>query len=279
MAKWKSIKSQVLASTHQDAQGESQTVECLNRLAALFSKNGRMPLHQHHDMTLDSVGHIENFRVIPDGADSEHWVLVGDVSFRDIDIDEALRGFSYSITDQLVGSSKPSAAVFLPYPYYNDTSLLSDLTEGQPDIAAGAWRKKGADPNQISLIIGFVLFIAAPAYTNYWNSTIGPLLSKLRGSLTKVQSVEFCQTLTGPRGETCAAYFIPPRGGSTDLITLSLVVDALERANTFIHADSLARERGVYLVKLSYYGSRYEIASLQYLDGSVVYHRVPDASS
>lgn len=279
MGKWKSIKGQVLASTRLDSQGESQTIESLNRLAALFSKHGRMPLHQHHDMTLESVGHIENFSVIQDGTDPSHWVLIGDVSFRDVDLDEALRGFSYSITDQLVGNKKPSAAVFLPYPYYNDTSLLSDLTKDQPNIAAGAWRKKGADPDQISLIVGFVLFIAAPAYTNYWNSTLAPLFSKLRSSLTKVRSVEFCQTLTGLRGETYAAYFIPPRGGSTDLITLPLVVDALERITTFINVDPLAQERGVHLVKLSHHGSRYEITSVQYLDGSIVYHKAPDASS
>lgn len=272
MGNWKFLKGQVLASTRPDSQGESHTYDSLSRLASLFSSKSRLPLHQRHDMALETVGHVENFLVVPDAEDPAHWVLVGDVTFRDIEIDEALRGFSYSVTDRLVGDENPLASAFLPYPYYNDAALMSGLVKGLKKTAAGAWRKKEADPQAVGLLVAFVLFIAAPAYTNYWNNTIAPLLSRFRSHLSSIGSIEFCQTLTGPRGETYAAYFIPPRGSSSDYLTLSLVSDALKRTADFISHDHLAQSRGVFLARLSYVGSRYELTSVQYLDGSVVNH-------
>jgi len=238
-----------------------------------------MPLHQRHDISLDTVGHIENFRVVQDADDAAHWNLVGDVTFKDIELDEALKGFSYSITDRLVGEENPVAAVFVPYPYYNDRKLLSELIQDQERVAAGAWRKKQADPQTVSLLISFALFLGAPAYTNYWNSTLSPLLKKLSSRIGIGNSVDFCQTLTGSRGETYAAYFMPTRENSPDQLTLSLVSDALERISEFIKNDEMARSRGVYLARLAYIDSRYELITVQYLDGSVVNHSASTAGS
>lgn len=238
-----------------------------------------MPLHQRHDISLEAVGHIENFCVVQDPSDPTHWALVGDVTFKDIELDEALKGFSYSITDKIVGAEDPLAAVFVPYPYYNDKALLLELTEDQERVASGAWRKKQADPTDVSLLISFALFIGAPAYTNYWNGTIAPLLAKLRNRFSNLGSVDFCQTLTDPGGKTYAAYFIPSRDGSAEQLTLSLIADGIERTSDFIRSDELARSRGVYLVRLSFIGSRYELVAVHYLDGSIVNHSVSTAGS
>ncbi len=137
--KWKSINGQVLASTCLDRQGERVDKAFLDKLCENFSKHKKLPLNQSHDMTLMDVGYIENFSVVKDGDGKEEWCLIGDVYFHDVEIDEALKGFSYSITDDLKGDfSNREIGVYLPYPYYNDEEFLDNLAEIKNRIVAGS---------------------------------------------------------------------------------------------------------------------------------------------
>ena len=70
-------------------------------LCASFNSKERVPLNQQHEMSLDTVGYIDNFKVVQAGVNKDEWNLVGDVYFHDVDIDEALKGFSYSVTQLL----------------------------------------------------------------------------------------------------------------------------------------------------------------------------------
>lgn len=143
MANWKELKRQILAGTKEDSQGESNTREFLESLCKRFSARGRIPLGQQHDMSKESIGYIENFSVVPSMSDSEHWDLVGDVHFHDVDIDEAMRGFSYSANIDMVGDIQDKElAAYLPYPHYGDEKLLGAISSVEDGIVAGAWKKK-----------------------------------------------------------------------------------------------------------------------------------------
>lgn len=275
MAKWKELKQQVLASTHQDSQGEKNTKESLLSLCEQFRSKERLPLNQHHDMSLEHVGYIENIQVVQADKDGKEWNLVGDVYFYDVDIDEALKGFSYSITEDILGdASNRQVGVYVPFPYYQDQKVLEELANIGSGIVAGAWRKKAADPATVSLIISFALFVAAPAYTNYWNNKVSPLLKQLLARMGGNHSVEYVQTSQGRLGETYGIYFIPLRGKEHECLTLKLVLDGIRIAKNHVAADELAAQKGVHLVKLIFSGEKYsyELKTIEYQDGSVVKH-------
>lgn len=275
MTEWKEIQGQVLASTQLDSQRERHTKESLLSLRKSFSRRQRLPLYQQHDASLDSVGYIENFRVVPTDSRETEWHLIGDVYFHDVELDEALRGFSYSVTEDLQGDfSSKEVGVYVPYPFYQDNDFLRNLARTSEGIVAGAWRKKAADPGDISLIVSLLLFTASPAYANFWNNKISPLLRELVDNVKTGKSVEYVQTSKGNLGETYGIYFIPPRGTDSKYLTLSLVMDGIHLAEEYIRHDSLAQSKGVYLVKLEYSQAKsaYQLASVEYSDGSVLKH-------
>lgn len=275
MAKWKTLENQILAGTLVDSQGERNTKEFLLSLCAALSTKTRFPLGQKHDMSLEPVGYIDNFRVVPANKEGKEWNLVGDVYFHDVEIDDALKGFSYSICQDIQGDrSERQISVYVPFPYYNDESLLTDLTSPGSGIVAGAWRKKAAETDTVSLIVSSVLFLAAPAYTNFWNEKVSPLIAKLQSRLKGNHSIQYVQTSQGHLGETFGIYFIPQYGKEDECLTLSLITDGIQAADQHVARDDLAVQKGVHLVKMIFSGSEntYVIKSIEYQDGSVVNH-------
>lgn len=275
MANWKEIKQQILAGTKEDSQGESNTKEFLNSLCNSFNLRGRIPLGQHHDIAKESVGYIENFAVVQDKHESDHWNLVGDVYFHDMEIDDALKGFSYSTTVDMVGDiNNKEVAAYIPFPFYNDQAVLEELASINGGVVVGAWKKKNADPEPISLLVGFVLFLAAPAYTNLWDTKIAPAFASLRKKLGRDHRVDFVQVSKGHLGETFGIYFIPSRGNSESCFTMSQVIAGLNIVDNHIQSDTLAKQKGVSLVKLNFSetSDSFELKAIEYLDGSVVNH-------
>jgi len=275
MAKWKELKRQILAGTKIDSQGESNTKEFLVSLCKSFNSRGRIPLGQQHDMSLEDVGYIDNFNVIPDGKDNNHWNLVGDIYFHDIDIDDALRGFSYSVNQDLAGDlEKKEVAVYVPFPFYNDHELLNEIAGINNGVVSGAWKKKNADPASLSLIISFALFLGAPAYTNYWNNKIEPAYKKLRAHLGKKHGIDFVQTCKGPNGETYGIYFIHAREDEDSCFSLKNVLSGIQLVENHILNDNLAKEKGINLVKLQYSEENkiFKLRVVEYLDGSIIKH-------
>jgi len=275
VTKWNEIKNQILASTQLDSQGERQTKKSLESLCELFKKKQRLPLNQQHDMNLDAVGYIDNFRVVPSSDGENEWSLIGDVYFHDVELDEALKGFSYSITEDMQGNlSKKEVGVYVPYPFYQNDGVLKALAATGDGVVSGAWRKKAADPGTVSLVVSFVLFVAAPAYTNYWNNKISPLLKELVSNLKNGKSTEYAQVSKGHLGETYGIYFVPPRGTDSKYLTLSLIIDGIRAAENHVNGDDLAKNKGVHLVKLVYSNdhSAYQLKSVEYNDGSIVNH-------
>ncbi|PKM30862.1 MAG: hypothetical protein CVV07_06510 [Gammaproteobacteria bacterium HGW-Gammaproteobacteria-11] len=275
MAKWKELKKQILAGTKEDSQGESNTREFLQSLCERFSARGRIPLGQQHDMSKESIGYIENFAVVPSKNDSDHWDLVGDVYFHDVDINEALRGFSYSANIDMVGDiQERTLAAYLPYPHYRDEKLLDAISSIDDGIVAGAWKKKNADPASVSLIISFLLFAASPAYTNFWNNKVSPTFKRIREQLGKKHKIEFVQVAEGVRGESFGVYFIPSGEDEEFAPLLSQVTDAMNMVRDHLESNVFAAEKGVHLVKVRFSGKegRFVLLAVEYQDGSVINH-------
>lgn len=272
---WKSLKRQILAGTKLDSYGERNTKEFLERLCSTFSLKESVPLNQRHNMALDPVGYIKNFEVIKSTSGENDWELVGDVYFHDVDIDEALKGFSYSAIEDIKGDiDNKNVGVYLPFPKYNDEKLLDDVLSVGENIVVGAWRKKAADPESIALIISCLLFVASPAYTNYWNNTISPLLRKLLDRTSIGRSVDYVQTSKGHKDETYGIYFIPVRGIENECLTLNNILEGIAMAEKYVLSDHLAKDKGVHLIKLIYSESvsKFEFKYIEYQDGSAINH-------
>ena len=273
MPKWNNLKGQILASTLQDKQGEKNTKEFLLSLCDSFNSKERIPLNQQHDMSLDPVGYIDNCNVLQSVDYKGEWNLVGDVYFHDVDIDEALKAFSYSVTEDIKGDFKNrQLGVYLPFPFYNDSLLINELLIADDGIVIGAWKKKCAEPVSTALIVSYALFLTAPAYTNYWNNKISPLLSRLLNKLTEQQAVEYVQTGEGHKGESFGIYFIPTKGKERDCLILSKIMQGLLLTNDYVVKDKLAKDKGVHMVKLIYSDIKdlYELKSIEYQDGSII---------
>lgn len=273
MTKWKNLKSQILAGTLEDSQGERNTKKFLHTLCESFNAKGRMPLNQQHDMSLEPVGYIENFKVIESVSNKDEWNLIGDVYFHDVDINEALRGFSFSFTEDIRGDiDNKLLSVYLPFPLYNDQPLINNLLDSGEGVVIGAWRKKSATPDQIALIISGVLFIAGPAYTNLWNNKISPLFDRLLKNIGLGKSFDYIQTSQGHLGETFGIYFIPARGKENNCFTLEKVIAGMDLVDAHRANDTMAKSKGIHLVKLifSEATNSFELKLIEYKDGSII---------
>lgn len=273
MAKWQNLKNQILAGTLEDSQGERNTKEFLHSLCKSFNAKGRMPLNQQHDMSLEPVGYIENFKVVESVSSEDEWYLIGDVYFHDVDINEALRGFSFSVTEDIRGDiDNKLLSVYLPFPLYNDQSLINNLLGSGEGVVIGAWRKKAATPDQIALIISFALFVASPAYTNFWNNTISPLFDRLLRNIGTEKSFDYVQTAHGHLGETFGIYFIPVRGNENYCFTFEKVLQGMDLVDAYLANDNMAKSKGIHLMKLifSETTNTFELKLIEYQDGSII---------
>ncbi len=273
MAKWQNIKSQIIASTVNDSQGETSTKEFLDKLCKLFSYRERITLHQKHDMSLDTVGFVENFKVIQSTSSEKDWNLVGDINFHDIELDEALKGISYSMTEDMIGeTSKKSIAVYLPFPLYKNDYLINDLFLSDDGLVVGAWRKKAASPEQVALIFSVVTFLIGPAYNEFWNSKISPLINRVMIKMGLGFSVDFVQTTEGFKGEQFGIYFIPVRGKESESFEGFRIEQAFKLVSDYLDTDESAKKIGVHLVKLICTEPNffYELRTIEYLDGTSV---------
>lgn len=167
------IKSQTLAGTCVDSQGERNPKEVLDSFARQYAGK-RMPLNQQHDLSLKSPGYVENLRVVPDEDSPGDWRLVGDVSFDRGTLHEAMGGFSISFLEVLRRSkSQDLFHIYLPFPHYRDQQFLDDLFE-EGYSSVGRWAKKAADPTTVGLIGATVIFLIKPVWEDLYKTQIAP---------------------------------------------------------------------------------------------------------
>ncbi len=228
----KFIKDQIISGTEIDSQGEKLTIKDLDYLAEI--SNPRVNLGQRHDLSSDNIGYIENFRVVKSEKYSDEYFLIGDVYFNTDSIDEALNGFSFSLTKVIYGdASKEALSVFIPYPYYNKDDLLKDIYNNDSNIIVGKWIKKEADP--LSIILILVNFLLKPVWDSVWKDKIYPILikninqiNKLMNSTNKYNIIQICFNKY-----KFLVYFIPDNDNSPECYLGVKLSDAINRAFEF----------------------------------------------
>lgn len=211
----KTIPNQTLAGTRIDSQGERNTKEALESFAALYAGR-RMPLNQQHDLSLKSPGYVENMRVVPDAKSPGDWSLVGDVSFDGEALQIPVGGFSISFLEVLRrGNTQDIIHVYLPYPHYNDITLIDEVFE-EGFISVGRWAKKAADPALTALVGGVIVFFIKPIWEDLYKTQIAPHVYKFfSGKFKKLRekniSANFVQYVVHNEYEI-QVLLIPARG-------------------------------------------------------------------
>jgi len=274
--KYRIYKSQIIAGTKEDSQGEKYSYDFFEDLVSQLPN--RLPLNQQHDMRLETAGYLENFRLVPDDEEDGEWNVVADVYTTSTEIGRSLRGFSFSTIVNVWGkTSSPSCFIHLPYPLYRDEEFIDELITSDGDLCVGKWIKKSADPLTIGLIATAVALLLAPEWDIQYKNRVRPAMEKLLGHAKKILkkdvSLDLIQHVIGHQGENVKVYFVPDRGAELDCFSEALILKALRRVKEHMDADSKGKHIGFELIKLYYDKAQgqYVIYHVQYRDGSDVH--------
>ena len=269
----KSILQQTLASTHLDAHGERNTREFLESICRRY-QGKRMPLHQLHDMSKETIGYAENFNLIYE-KDSGESYLKADVYFTCETIEEAMQGFSWSHVEPLTANFNSSEyRLCLPYPLYKDEAFIADITSADPALGVGAYKKKQLDANTVGLLISGAYFFFGPMWNNVYNEHIVPRLKKLTRQLPKLEekgvSADLVQIVGGNLKEEVGVHFIPDRGRETESFDVKAIELGLAEVQKLLATDEKSKTIGIYRIKLYFNRGKnsYKIFHVEYLDGS-----------
>lgn len=269
-------KSQTLASTNVDSQGEKLTKEFLESALKLMG-SARFPLHQHHDMSLPVLGFVEKPRVLPDPDHPGEWKLVGDVTVEPDDLEEALGGFSISATELIIESDEPVALIYLPFPHYNNTELVEALAENGY-VSVGKWIKKAADPSIWMIIGSAVVLLVTPVWDDIYKQKIAPKLGEIiNRCLHRTQAeglfTELLQVveLNGSRVEV---RLIPAKHKQAYCLRAEAIEQGMAAAIDFLSRDQKTLSVGVnrLIVYFDDTADRYKLHRAEYLDGDVIHY-------
>lgn len=269
----KVFRNQIVASTKEDLHGEVRSRDFLQELVNSYPP--RMPLHQRHDLSLDTVGYIENYRLVEDESSAGHFHIVADITITAGELDSDLRGFSISFLEQMhCNTEQPSLLVYLPHPLYNDHEFIEELIDEFPDILVGKFVKKQFDPTIVGLIGTGIALLLAPEWDIQYKQRIRPALLQLRKVLHKLLargiSADLMQRSVGPNGEDIDLVLIPQRGNEDVCLSDLAVEEGIRLAFAFLSSDERSNMVGARRVKL-YYGpqsSRYILTHVEYRDGT-----------
>lgn len=168
------IKKQILGGTLEDRQGERLSYNFLSDFCKSF--NGRiMPINQQHNVLKKTIGYIENLALIMHPDIPNEWQLIGDLYINEGNIEDAIGGFSVSGVESIVEVENPSTLLYLPFPLYNDSELISELAA--PNTTnIGKWIKKNDSPDLIAIFCTTIVFMLTPAWDHLYKKSIAPKL-------------------------------------------------------------------------------------------------------
>ncbi len=267
------LRAQILASTAIDGHGEQTTKEFLEDLVARMPQ--RMPLNQHHDLGQPTVGFVENLRVEPEG---DGWAIKGDITFEGSP--PTAGGFSYSTTERVYGAPEALLAVYVPYPYYRDDSLLAELHSHDGGTTTGRWIKKSISVEEAALIISAANLVFAPMWRRVYEDSVHPHLVRLAEA---TKSALFARGATRVRTDflqpvRCEAYegkvelyFVPPdQAAAATSFSYLAILDAMEESRKFLQEDwsrcGKKVKRVVHVFQPA--SSTFERTTIVYVDGS-----------
>lgn len=266
---------QIIASTQVDRHGEKRSKEFFEKLLSSYPE--RLPLHQQHNMRKETLGYLENFRLVPCEDQADEWSVIADIYITSDDIDEALKGFSYSAVETIGGNTdSPLCFIHLPYPLYNDNEFIEELIVSDDQLMVGKYIQKALDPLSVGLIATGVALFLGPEWDIQYKSRVRPAMSKLLNHIPKLieknVSPELIQHVVGYSEEVIKVYFIPDRNNVVESYQEHHILPAITVVKNFIGTDDKSKIVGVEMAKLFFDKSKgsYELFHIQYLDGSDV---------
>jgi hypothetical protein len=270
----KTIKGQPLLSTFEDSHGERRDKQFL--IDFLENLPPQIPLWQNHDAALPSTGFIENMSLREVLDSPGNWQIVGDVHLND-DVDfSGFGGFSFSVTQILKSQQDSLGALFVPYPFYRDEVLISEILTYDPQLDAGKWIKKNLDPGKLSIIVSLLAFALTPVWKRTFDEIVWPFLSRsvdkyLKGRL-KDNPLDCGFGIKGHKGEDIYVYFVSDRKDVKRTFTKPRFEAGLQKTVDFISGDSKAKNIGVTMIKLYFANDDegYQIHDVQYADGKTI---------
>jgi hypothetical protein len=274
MSSYEIIKNQIVAGTGMDNHGENYSKDFFEDLLA--SLPPRLPLHAQHQMSKETSGYLQNFRLVPHEGE---WVVIADVFINEGYSSPDLGGFSFSATQPMAGNlESPLNLVYLPYPAYNDQELIGELLREDPNLMVGKWIKKGLSDLQIGLIASTVCLLIGPEWDIQYKENVRPAINELLTYVSKlrarkipvdlVQQVDFA-------GKTVQLYFIPERANS-DAEAESLKIENFEcgyrKAIAALESEPKSFTIGPTRVKLLFDLSvkEFKVVHIQFEDGTDV---------
>jgi hypothetical protein len=266
------IQNQIVAGTGLDNHGENYCKDFFEELLASLPQ--RLPLHTQHQMSKQTSGYLENFRLVPH---HDEWIVIADVFIKNGHSAPDLKGFSFSATKPLAGNiDAPSSSIYLPYPAYNDQVLIHELLHDDPGLMVGKWIKKGLSDLQVGLIASSLCLIFGPEWDIQYRTRIRPAIKRLLVYSAKlrernipvdlVQQVDFA-------GKTVQLYFIPERENSiteAESLKIENFESGYRQAVACLESDPKSYSIGVTRIKLIYDPSvkEFKVIHIQYEDGT-----------
>lgn len=233
-----------------------------------------MPLHQHHDMLQKTLGYMENFHLMPHTSEKDEWFVIADVYITSDDIDEALKGFSYSVLETIGGNTtNPLYYIHIPYPMYNDEKFIQELINTEEKLLVGRWVKKALDPTTIGLIGTGLVLLISPEWDIQYKTRIRPAMEELFKFIPKLIdngiSPDLVQHIKGNLDEQVQLYFVPQRENIIESYSEELIYNAINDVKDFLYNDPKSHTIGVQRVKfyLDSNLNKYTLFHVQYLDG------------
>ena len=264
----KSLKRQVIMSTYEDAHGERATKEMLE----LMSQGPlRRPLSQHHDMSMGTIGYMENLEVIADEKAPGEWLLVADITFTG-DIETIPKGgFSIGYTVVEEKTDDTELIILLPYPHYNDAKLRDTLRSRT--VALGRHVKKEVEPVTIALVV--IPALLAPVWAWAFKEKVVPILRNFISTIWKqLHSHKIGSDLSllaqDKLGNSAKLILIPDRANEAETLDPKHIERSLEEVHAFFEQDEKAASIGVDHMRLCYYPKlgKYRIVNAVYMDGT-----------
>ena len=267
---------QIIAGTQVDGHGEKRSKEFFESLISSYPQ--RMPLNQQHDMRKETLGYLENFRLVPSASEADEWNVIADIYITSDDIDDALKGFSFSALETIGGNTtSPLYYVHLPFPVYNDEEFIAGLIDSDDEILVGKWIKKSIDPVTIGLVATGIALFLGPEWDIQYKSRVRPAMEKLLSLIPKLiekdVSPDLIQHVVGNLEETIKVYFVPDRNDVVGSYQERHILPAIGVVRDFLASDDKSKITGVEMAKLYFDKQKnlYTLFHVQYLDGSDIH--------
>lgn len=276
MPVYKKHLDQIIAGTQVDGHGEKRSKEFFETM--LSKSPQRLPLNQQHDMRKKSLGYLENFRLVPSANEADEWNLIADIYITSDDIDDALKGFSFSTLETIGGNTtSPLCYVHLPFPMYNDKKFIAELIDSDDELLVGKWIKKSIDPVTIGLVTTGIALFLGPEWDIQYKSRVRPAMSKLLSHIPKLiekdVSPDLIQHVVGYLEEKIKVYFVPDRNDVIGSYQEDHILSAIGVVRDFLDSDDKSKITGVEMAKLYFdkQNKLYVLFHVQYLDGEDIH--------